>query len=129
MTRENRQVWIYASGARDFLLDGERRFAVIDTDALLAGASAHELVQRWRDDPRNVAIRDAWEQKTDAEVADDVRAMLAKVSPGQDPPYLWFVRSRPDDFDPALFRATVPQKVPPVVAHAPPARRGRWARG
>ena len=104
MNFENKQVYLYASGALAFLeaRDGEGRFTATDAATALAGTLAHERVQRWRDDPRNAAIRGVWEQKTNAEVADDVRAMLAKIPPGQDRLFLSMTRSRPDSFDPAV---------------------------
>jgi len=71
----------------------------------------------------------AWAQMSGAAVLADLRRLVTNAKAGQDPPYLEFVRSRPfPDFVP-LEAEPQARKVPPVVAHAPPARRGRWSRG
>lgn len=70
-----------------------------------------------------------WQLKTADEVYEDVRRFLDSGTAGQDPPHLDFFRSRPFDHIPADAALAPVRKVPPVVAHAPPARRGRWSRG
>lgn len=122
MSVENYQVRAYAAAA---LGDDRRMVLVIDTDRFLTaelGEAVHRKIQAGLDAER-------WKVKTVAEVCEDVRRILDLGTIGQDPSNLDFYRSRPFDHIPA-FEALAPvQKVPPVIAHAPPARRGRWSRG
>jgi len=71
-----------------------------------------------------------WAQKTPAEVFANVAALMPgdRVA-GQDRFLAEFIRSRPFGDFPTLEPLTQAGKVPPVIAHAPPARRGRWSRG
>lgn len=128
--------------------DGER-VLVIDTGVFLdidvSTPEARAMVQAWRKNPRNAAIVEfwkynrcdvalptrtgRWEVKTPAEVWADCRRLVDEATTGQDPSNVDFFRSRPFPDLAALEAKPQARKVPPVIAHAPPARRGRWSRG
>lgn len=83
---------------------------------------------------RPSAYAGLWAQKTPAEVFADAKAGFALMfgedrAAEQDRLLAEFARSRPFDALTALGEGPKAGKVPPVIAHAPPARRGRWSRG
>lgn len=119
------------SGDPQAVPDDGRRYWVIGTPTgrhigLLAEMQAHAMVESWRQ--QNPAAVQAWAAQQNA-IADEVEANLKRIITGQDRADDLWNRSRPFDALTALGEGPKAGKVPPVIAHAPPARRGRWSRG
>lgn len=83
---------------------------------------------------RRASIYDDLRQDLDGErryavVGTPTGRTAGDMKTGQDRLQALAERSRPLEPLPMLRLDPQAEKVPPVVAHAPPARRGRWARG